>query len=116
MPSTVATRTPAAALAQRREAIHNATAKRTAIAERRRKLRTGGRVELAAVLHERPDELAHVLLVDLVRWAQPRYAASGWVQRVGRLAVAAGVNLTVPLGRASLVERAWLSSATRTAR
>lgn len=93
---------------QRRAALLLANESRTRISELKRALRSG-QVALADVLTDPPDEFQNVPLVDVVRWSRGDVRHGGaWFPRMGRRAVADGVNLMVPLGQASLRTRLWV--------
>lgn len=81
--------------------------KRYARAELRRQLRRGA-VTLADVMETRPPEAADYLLIDIIRWVYyaPRRAN---VEEIGRAALRDGVNLMMPLSRASVRSRAWVA-------
>lgn len=66
-----------------------------------------GELTLADVLLPVDDRIARALLADVVRmqWVSGRGAS---VERIGREAVGAGVNLLIASGRASVYSRAWI--------
>jgi hypothetical protein len=84
----------------------SANAKRLRMAALRRYLRTETGA-LEDILRDPPAEFEDWPLIDVVRLG---YNKRGSVacERLGRLAVRDGVNLLVPLGRASLRSREWI--------
>lgn len=66
-------------------------------------------LSLTGVLLDPPAELSDVLVLDVVRWARSASGQRGaaGMHRLGRLALRDGVNLLVPVGRASVATRAW---------
>ena len=93
---------------QRSLALQKANARRLHIAAYRRALRTG-QLPLESVMRDQPAPLAGELLVDVVRMAYTNRASTTGLERLGADAVSAGVNLMVPLGRASARSRAWVA-------
>lgn len=78
----------------------------------RRTVRSGlrsGEMTLRDVMRERPVELADAPLIDVIRMARVRRNGPA-VQEIGRRAVRDGVNLMVPLGKASTASRAWVAT------
>lgn len=88
------------------EALERANARRAARSAWRQRVNANP-AELLDVLADPPAELEGVPLIDLLRWARGsrRSARSLWI--VNGKAVRAGVNLMLPLGRASTQTRAW---------
>jgi hypothetical protein len=63
-----------------------------------------------AWLHEPPDDLRTAPLLDLIQWTRSRgRRRHPSIVHVNAEAVRAGVNLLVPLGRASQRSREWVS-------
>jgi hypothetical protein len=96
---------------QRAAALSLANQRRTTRAQLRRRISTGD-LTLAAVLEDPPDELRDLIILDIVRIARgsrhsARYVA--WLERMGRAAIVDGVNLMMPLGRASQRTRDWVA-------
>jgi hypothetical protein len=94
--------------AQRVAALNTANARRNALAEAKRKLRTGA-LPLADAMTNPPPELASALLVDVIRWTYTVGRNPSTIEEVGRNAIRAKVNLAMPLGRASAFSRAWVA-------
>lgn len=65
-----------------------------------------GRVSLTEVLNEQPAELAKLSLWELVR-LRPGLGVERCAQ-LNAAAIRAGINLALPLGRASAATRGWL--------
>jgi hypothetical protein len=97
-----------AATQQRHAALHLANSRRHQIALTKQRLRTGD-LPLATVMRTQPELLADVALIDIVRWAYVVAKRPRAIERLGRQAVIDGVNLMVPLGRASARSRAWVA-------
>jgi hypothetical protein len=91
---------------QRVTALKTANVKRIDVARHKRSMRGNAKAVIDA-LEERPDDLAHIPVVELLAWARTCGLRSATMEKVGRRAVADGVNLLVPLGRASSHTRQW---------
>lgn len=95
---------------QRLDALERANVKRLARADYRRRL-PGDADLLRAVLLDPPDDLKAVRLHEIVAWSRKdRCARTRGIESLGRRAVVHGVNLMMPLGRASLRSREWLAT------
>src|SRR4051812_4057006 len=92
---------------QRAAALAAANDKRLRIAALRRRI-ISERGALQDVLRDPPDELADWPLIDVVRLSYGKRTTVS-MQQLGRLALRDGVNLMMPLGRASLRSREWLA-------
>lgn len=97
-----------AELSQRHASLELANAKRAAVVEHGRRIAAEPGY-LRTVLENPPAELEDMAIVDVLRLARCNRRRSAAEQRMGRLAVEAGVNLMLPLGRASLVTRRWVA-------
>lgn len=97
-------------LEQRRAALELANEKRLRIADLRRRIRTEHGA-LEDVLLNPPEELAGIPIIDIVRYAYDNRPAKT-AERLGRLAIRDGVNLLMPLGRASARTREWTAEHT----
>lgn len=100
------------ARSQRLAALNNATRRRRELGEYRRALRSGA-VSIEDAMLNPPEFLRDRLLIDVVR--DLRGAGAGSATRsglaeIGRRAVRDGVNLLLPVGRASLATRAWVAA------
>lgn len=95
-------------IVQRDKALRMANGRRMQLVELRRDMRAG-RVTLAEIMVDPPDLLEHVACIDVVRMNYSRVKATPWMERLGRLAVADGINLMMPLGRASARTREWIA-------
>ncbi len=87
----------------------------TAVRQVRAAYRTAladGSITLEDVMDERPAALHDVMLVDLILWTRSRSRGrrSPAITAIGRMAVAADVNLLLTLGVAGLRSRAWVAA------
>lgn len=94
---------------QRSSALQKANTRRVQIALVRKRLRTGA-LPITAVMRTQPELLARAPLIDVIRWAYSPNRGSRAIEQLGRQAVIDGVNLMVPLGRASARSRAWVAT------
>jgi hypothetical protein len=83
--------------------------RRSARTELRRDLRNGT-VTLQQAMADPPPELEKVLLVDVLRMVRSKRSRSSASMAVlGRRAVHDGVNLMLPVGKASAWTREWVA-------
>ena len=97
---------------QRARALTEANAQRARQAQLRSDM-IAGRLTLAEIMAQPPPDLARTMLIDVIRMMRSSVSArrsSPVMTRIGREAVAAGVNLLVPLGDASVRSRAWVAA------
>lgn len=94
------------ATTQQRRALTAGNAVRTQVKDLRLELRDGT-VSLADILTDPPAYLSNYAIIDVIDlvWARPGRNASRRV--LGRRAMAAGINLLTPLGRASPASLHW---------
>lgn len=96
---------------QRRTAIRKATAVRSQRANLKRDLRDG-RITLDEILGAPHPAAASATLLDVLQWTRwPNGFRPTALERIGKQAVGAKVNLLLPVGRASLATRAWCVTA-----
>lgn len=93
---------------QRAEARKASAVKRGRIAELRKHVQAG-RVGVDVLLLEPPALIAHMALVDVMGLARPDRCGP-WREGIGRAAVRDGVNVLVPVGKASRVTREWAAA------
>lgn len=91
---------------QRAEALQAANVRRVEVSQWKRRLKRNPHAVRMA-LATRPAEIAHVPLVEMLAWARVGGLRSVAMEELGRQAALDGVNLLVPLGRASVKTRSW---------
>lgn len=96
-------------MTQHLDALATAQTRRLQIAELRHAVRRDPRL-LIDWMHDPPDELRDIPLLDVVRWTRAsRTRGSVGVVELNGKAVRSGVNLMMPLGRASERSREWVA-------
>lgn len=97
-------------MAQHEAALLRGNTKRLDRAELRRRV-AAGEITLEQLIAEPPEVIHGMLLLDVIRkyrtGARNAQRSSEWVTRLGRRAVADGVNLCVQVDRASERTRVW---------
>lgn len=91
---------------ERAVALANANAKRVAIAQMRKHV-LAGRIDPGDLFLDPPEILAHRALIDVMALARLDPLIGAWREEIGKAAVRDGVNLLVPVGKASRVSREW---------
>ncbi len=90
------------------DALAVGNAKRLEVAELRRRVRAGD-ITLLELLEDPPAAMAHVTLFDCALWVNRTQRRSGArTERLGRMALVEGVNLGMPVGRASARSRRFV--------
>ena len=89
------------------KALNMANDKRARITELRHRI-ASNRAALDEVLLDPPEALERMAIADVVRLAYSQRSGAA-MERLGRLALRDGVNLMMPLGRASLRSREWVA-------
>lgn len=103
--------TVAAEMSQPITALTEANAKRDRIAALRRDIRAC-RIPLDTILRDRPEELAHWPIIDVIRLGYSKRSVTA-VTELGRRAVRDNVNLLIPLGDASQRTLSWVAANAR---
>lgn len=92
-------------------ALHRGNGFRLNAAELRRRV-AAGEVTLEQILLDPPEYIHGLLLLDAVRkyrtGARNAARSTRFIEAMGRRAMLEGVNLCVPVGRASLTSRRWV--------
>lgn len=72
----------------------------------KRELR-GNRDGLRELLLDPPEAIHHITVVELIAYGRYRHMRAPAMEKIGKDAIADGVNLLVTLGRASMRTRLW---------
>ena len=92
--------------AQRDAALKNANAKRTEIADVRRRARRNPQFVVDTLMAP-PECVHHITVLELLTMARVNGMRADAIEHVGGRAVEDDINLLVPLGRASTRTRYW---------
>ena len=96
------------AVGQRQAALRLANVIRLEVSAVKASLRSGA-LTLTDVMLDPPAVLADALLIDVIRWTRTKQRRPRSIEEIGRRAVKDGVNLMLPVARASTRTRAWVA-------
>ena len=86
--------------------VTQSAALRAARAQVRSGLRDGT-LDIETILMDPPESIAKMTVFDVLRMLRHTRSANRWEQRLGREALAAGINVHVRVGEASLRTLCW---------
>lgn len=89
-------------------ALMRANDRRTRIAQLKTRIRRG-EISLAEIMNDPPGELENWTCADVVALQYSRRTGTPALERLGRMAVRDDINLFVPMCRASVRTRAWIT-------